>query len=225
MRRVHLVFPIVEWGLESHRSERCARKKRPSETRLRRAGPGRPRFAAMLLAVLVGFAGACLLAGQASTSSEYQVKAAFLFHFAQFVDWPPEAFKDADDPLTYCTIGEDPFGGALDQSLRGKTVGGRQLRIQHFKQPQEIRGCHILFIAAGEQRRLGAAMASVSGHPVLTVGESDHFVREGGIIGFCLQDNKIRFEINLEAAEKANLKISAKLLALAKTVIGNPRGS
>ena len=205
--------------------EQCASPTREPAIPSRRAGRSRRRFAATIIAALVSSAGARLVSGQAGTSSEYQVKAAFLFHFAQFVDWPRETFKDVGDPLTYCTIGEDPFGGALDQSLRGKTVGGRPLQVQHFQKPQEIRGCHILFVTEGEQKFLREAMASVSGQAVLTVGESERFALEGGIIGFSLEKNKIRFEINLEAAEKANLKISAKLLALAKTVIGNPRGS
>jgi hypothetical protein len=170
MRQVHLVFPIAERGLESYRGERCARKKRLSGTPLRGVTAGHTRFAAALLGALVCLASGGLVAGQGGTSSEYQVKAAFLFHFAQFVDWPPETFKDAGDPLIYCTIGEDPFGGALDQSLRGKTVGGRPLQIQHLQKPQEIRGCQILFIGTGEQKLLRETLASVNGQPVLTVG-------------------------------------------------------
>ncbi len=181
----------------------------------------------MLLAISMGICcGTLPLAqGQSSGSSEYDVKAAFLFHFAQFVEWPPEAFKDASSPLTYCTIGEDPFHGALEQSLNGKTIGARPLRVQHLKQTQEITGCQVLFVGAGEARRLGGAIAGVSGNGVLLVGETEHFIQEGGIIGFCLEQNKIRFEINLEAAGKAKLKISAKLLTLARTVIGNPGGN
>ena len=204
---------------------RCALARRYPALRWRRVGRCRRRFAATVLAALVSATGASLLSGQASASGEYQMKAALLFHFAQFVDWPSETFKDLSDPLTYCTIGDDPFRGALDETLSGKSVGCRPLRIQHFKQPQEIQGCHILFIGAGEQNLLRALLAHVSGHAILTVGESDHFAKEGGIIGFCLQDNKIRFEINLDPAEKAKLRISAKLLALAKTVMGNPRGT
>ncbi len=182
--------------------------------------------ASFLLAVSMGICFGTLsrARGQSGGSSEYDVKAAFLFHFAQFVEWPPETFKDASTPLTYCTIGEDPFHGALEQSLSGKTIEARPLRVAHFKQPQEIQGCQVLFVGAGETKRLGAALAGVSGNGVLLVGETEHFVEEGGIIGFCLEQNKIRFEINLEAAERAKLKISAKLLALAKTVIGSPRG-
>jgi len=160
-----------------------------------------------------------------STAGEYSVKAAFLFHFAQFIDWPEKTFEDASSPLTYCTVGEDPFHGALDASLSGKTIGTRPLRVLHFKQPQYIRSCQILFIGAGEKRLLPAVLASLRENSVLTVGESENFVQEGGAIGFLLEDNKIRFEINLEATEHAKLKMSSRLLALAKTVIGGHRGT
>jgi hypothetical protein len=171
-----------------------------------------------------------LLAPQASlhassAGEEYSVKAAFLFHFAQFIDWPEGTFKDASSPLTYCTIGEDPFHGALDASLSGKMIGTRPLRVLHFKQPQYIRNCQILFIGAGEKRLLPTVLASLKENFVLTVGESEHFVHSGGMIGFLLEDNRIRFEINLEAAEQAKLKMSSRLLALAKTVVGGHRGT
>jgi hypothetical protein len=173
----------------------------------------------------VTFQGSLSTRSPSSGSGEYDVKAAFLFHFAQFVEWPPETFKDAGTPLTYCTIGEDPFRGVLDQSLGGKSIGTRPLRVRHLKEPQEVQGCQVLFIATGEKKRFAEAMASANGHPVLTVGESEHFAQEGGIIGFYLEENKIRFEVNLDAADKANLRISARLLVLAKTVIGKLRGN
>jgi YfiR/HmsC-like len=166
-----------------------------------------------------------LVFGQSAGESEYQVKAAFLFHFAQFVDWPREAFSSDTSPITYCTIGEDPFHGSLDASLIGKTVGPRPIRVLHLKQGQEISGCHILFIGGLEGKRLSSVLAGLKGTPVLTVGDSDHFVNEGGIIGFSLEEKKIRFEINLNAATEAKLKLSAKLLSLAKTVIGDPRAN
>jgi hypothetical protein len=162
---------------------------------------------------------------QGMGSSEYQVKAAFLYHFSQFVDWPEGTFKDAGSPLTYCTLGEDPFHGALDASLSGKAVGAHSLQVQHFKQPQEIRGCQILFIGETELKLVPSLLARLQGNPVLTVGESEHFVQDGGMIGFLLEENKIRFEINLDAAEHAKLKLSSRLLALAKRVIGGQRGS
>jgi hypothetical protein len=160
-----------------------------------------------------------------STAEEYSVKAAFLFHFAQFVEWPEETFKDASSPLTYCTIGEDPFHGSLDAALNGKTIVARPFRVLHFKQPREIQGCQVLFIGAEEKKILPAILAGVKGNSVLTVGESERFVQDGGMIGFFLEENKIRFEVNLEAAQKAKLRISSRLLALAKSVIGGQRGT
>jgi hypothetical protein len=136
------------------------------------------------------------------------------------VEWPEGTFREADGPLTYCTIVEDPFHGSLDAALNGKTIGTHPLRIRHVKQAQEAQGCQVVFIGEGEKKLLGSVLATLKGNPVLVVGESEHFVQEGATIGFCLEENKIRFEINLEAAEKAKLKISSKLLALAKNVIG-----
>lgn len=162
---------------------------------------------------------------QSNASSEYLVKAAFLFHFAQFVDWPPEAFKGADSPVTYCTVGEDPFQGALEASLAGKKIGERTFRVQHLKQMQEIQECQVLFFGPTEKKVIATMLATLKHSPVLTVGESEHFAEEGGMIGFLLEDNKVRFEINLESAEHAKLRISARLLALAKTVIGGPKGT
>ncbi len=178
----------------------------------------------MVLTALIAIDGACRVSAQSNPSGEYQVKAAFLFHFAQFVDWPAEAFKDATSPLTYCTVGEDFFHGALDASLNGKTIGGRTVRVLHFKQAQEAQGCQVLFLGTTEKKFVSGALAKLNGTPVLTVGESEHFAQDGGMIGFFLEDNKVRFEINLDAAEHAKLKISARLLSLAKTVIGGPKG-
>lgn len=189
-------------------------------------GWGRVRLA-LLRAVSIAWLvfAASEVAAQGNLSGEYQVKAAFLFHFAQFVDWPPEAFKDAASPLTYCTAGRDPFQGALEASLNGKMIGDRPVRVVHFRQVEEIRGCQILFLGTPEKKFISATLANLRASPVLTVGESENFARVGGMIGFFLEDNKVRFEINLDAAERAKLKISARLLALAKTVIGGPKGT
>ncbi len=165
-------------------------------------------------------------ATSASTPLEYEVKAAFLFRFAQFVDWPPETFKGAGEPFTYCTIGEDPFRGALEKTLNGKTIGQRPLRVAHLSGAGKIGECQVLFIGGqGDKKHIEEALASASNLPILTVGEADRFAEDGGAIGFCTEDNKIRFEVNLDAAGKAGLKISAKLLALAKTVLGVPKGT
>jgi len=190
-----------------------------------RAYAGSKNLKALSLAVLLVTASNSQpkASAESSATTEYDVKAAFLFHFAQFVEWPPDAFKDEHTPLTYCTIGEDAFHGSLDESVRGKRIGNRELRVRHLKEREQIDGCYVLFLSAAQRGRQGEPLASANGHPVLTVGETEHFVQEGGIIGFCLEEKKVRFEINLEAAGRAQLKISAKLLALAKTVLGNRR--
>ncbi|MGC1483688.1 MAG: YfiR family protein [Candidatus Acidiferrum sp.] len=194
---------------------------------IRRRGVRRltSRYAFTAVILLISSAGARWVSAQAGPSSEYQVKAAFLFHFAQFVEWPPEAFRSANSPLTYCTVGEDPFHGALEASLDGKSINSRPLRVQHYKQVREVRACQVLFIGTPEERFISATLTNLNGNPVLTVGESEHFAQEGGIIGFFLEDNKVRFDINLVAAQKAKLQISARLLALAKTVIGSQKGT
>jgi len=185
--------------------------------------PDKLRIAFVVLTAVFHAGGARSVAAQNTPTSEYEVKAAFLFHFSQFVDWPDGTFQEADSPLVYCTIGTDPFHGALEASLIGKKMSGHEYQVRHARQISEIQGCHVLFIGEGENGHLTSVLANVKGSPVLTVGESERFVKDGGMIGFFLEENKIRFEINLESAEKAQLRISAKLLALAKTVIGKPR--
>ena len=200
-------------------------RRRESSVKGRRDPPELWRRGAVLLAMFAALGAARLASTELSPSGEYEIKAAFLFHFSQFIDWPEGTLKGASTPLTYCTVGEDPFHGALDASLRGKTIGARPLQVLHFKQPQYIRGCQILFVGAGEKALLPAVLANLKENAVLTVGESEHFVQNGGMIGFLLEENKIRFEINLEAAEHAKLKMSSRLLALAKSVIGGHRGT
>lgn len=173
----------------------------------------------MALAMFLG--GAVNLAWAQSKADEYRVKAAFLFHFTQLVDWPPDALGDEKAPLTLCTVGEDPFKGDLDGMVEGKRIGVRTFRVQHFKETQDIRSCQVIFIGAGERSHVPALLAELQDARVLTVGETDGFVKQGGMIGFFLENNKVRFEINLEAAERAKLKISSRLLLLAKNVVGN----
>ena len=196
--------------------------------RLRRTARGRRGYRRAGLALglfLLGCeTGGSRVAGQDSGSGEYQIKAAFLFHFGEFVEWPSEAFKDMNSPITYCTIGEDPFQGALDESLRAKLIGGRGVRVQHLKGVEGIVSCQVLFIGAGESKRNASILTKAKGNPVLTVGESETFAENGGMIGFCRESNKIRFEINLAAVSAAKLKISARLLSLAKTVVGKGGG-
>ena len=159
---------------------------------------------------------------QGQGSGEYQIKAAFLYNFAKFIEWPAEAFTESCAPLIVGVIGNDPFGSALDQTMSGKTINGRPLIIKRLKWGQNLRTCQILFISSSERKRLAQLFESLKGATVLTVSETEQFCQQGGIINFLIEDNKVRFEINATAATGAQLKISSKLLALAKTVRGRP---
>jgi YfiR/HmsC-like len=173
--------------------------------------------AIVLLAMFV--AGVDSARAQAPTE-EYRVKAAFLFHFIQLTTWPDGSLGNAKDPITVCTVGKDPFDGALETTLQGKAIGTHSLRVQHFKSAQEVHGCQVLFIASSDAAQILTAIAELKNGTVLTVGEADDFATQGGMIGFRTVNDKIRFDINVQAADRAKLKISSRLLLLARNVIG-----
>jgi len=152
---------------------------------------------------------------QATQPSEYQLKAAFMYHFAQLVTWPPEAFAESSSPMVIAVLGENPFGKQLEESVRGKNVNGHPLVVKEVQTAGEANACHILFISPSEKKRLSEILAVVRGKSVLTVGETDDFTETGGMINFTLDGTKIRFQINNTAAKSAGLKISSKLLSLA----------
>ncbi len=159
--------------------------------------------------------------GCAQQTEEYRVKAAFLFHFVQLVDWPVPAAGDENKPLTLCTIGQDSFGGDLEITFQGKSIGAHPLQIRHLKQSQEAAGCQVVFIGSRDRKQISSVLAALKDEAVLTVGESDDFAKEGGMIGFSMDKGKVRFDINVDAAASVKLKISSRLLLLAKSVIGN----
>jgi hypothetical protein len=158
-----------------------------------------------------------------SNDEEYQVKAAFLYHFAQLVDWPADTQTGTDNSLFLCTLGEDPFEGALEVTVAGKAVGSRIIRIRHLEQAEHMRDCQILFLGKAQSKRIPMLVADLKNAPVLTVGETEGFLSAGGMVSFLLEENKIRFAINLEAAEAAKLKIGSRLLVLAQSVVGERR--
>jgi hypothetical protein len=172
-----------------------------------------PLIAAMATSTLV-------CGADAPVPSEYQVKAAFLYNFAKFVDWPVEALPESSTDMILCILGEDPFGTDLEETVQGKLVNGRRLGIKRFKSPSGLKGCHILFISSSEGNRVAEILATLRGASVLTIGEMERFARLGGIINFTMEDNKVRFEINVDAAAQAGLKISSKVLKLATIVRG-----
>jgi hypothetical protein len=147
--------------------------------------------------------------------TEYQVKAAFLFNFAKFVEWPPRAFASGTSPLVIGVLGENPFHEDLAQTIRNKTIDNHRLEITEIRSLAQATNCHMLFISTSEKERLPEIFKSLKGARVLTVGETDRFIAAGGMINFVLQGTKIRFQINREAATSAGLRISSKLMSLA----------
>jgi hypothetical protein len=150
---------------------------------------------------------------------EYEVKAAFLYHFAHLVDWPTPAA--AGDPFVIAVVGDDPFGATLDDVLAGKTVRGQPVRVQRYPAAGQLEGARpqILFVGRGDDEHVRRAVAAVAGQPVLTVGESQRFAERGGMIGFRVTgEGRVAFDINLQRAEASSLRLRAQLLKLARIV-------
>ncbi len=160
--------------------------------------------------------------GAEEAPTEYQVKAAFLFNFARFVEWPPRAFETASSPIAVCVLGEDPFGESLNRVVDGKTLGDRAMTVRRGKKLRELSGCEILFISASERARLPEILEELRTTPVLTVGEGEDFATRGGEVQFILEDSHVHLLINVDATERAGLKVSSKLLSLAHVVHGDP---
>ena len=154
--------------------------------------------------------------GQEVAPSEYQMKAAFLYNFAKFIDWPPAALPD-NSPIVIGVLGDDPFDGALENTLRNKNIEGHPLTARHVESLSDAKECHILFISSSEKKHWPEISQALAGSHVLTVSENwDHFTEAGGMIYFFAADRRICFDINDEAARRASLKISSKLMLLRK---------
>jgi YfiR/HmsC-like len=162
--------------------------------------------------------GCMTIQAQVPTASEYEVKAAFLFNFVQYVDWPPQAFAAPQSPVVIGILGDDPFGDIIDRIVRGETVKNRRVVVQRSRQIDSLKDCHLLFISKSEKGRLAQIFYKLAGRSVLTVGETDQFAQSGGVINFHRQGANIRFEINLDTAASSGLKISSKLLRLANII-------
>ena len=163
----------------------------------------------------------CLLIGAASVAnaqSEDQVKAAFLFNFARYVEWPSDAFPSDDSAVRICMIGTNGFSGVVSNTVSGKSVGNRSVEVDTPADLSGASGCHILYVGEGIQAKANEVASSVAGANVFTVADRVGFAQGGGIANFIRTDKKIRFEINPGAAKKAGLKISSRLLRLAKVV-------
>lgn len=189
----------------------------PSTPVRSRQRPWRSAAGIALLTALFSAGIPSLAHGDTQPAPEYAVKAAFLFNFAKFVEWPGDAFSGAASPIVVCVLGEDPFGEALG-SLKGKTANGRPIAIRYAATLGDLERCHLLFVSASETRNLPRILHATKGWSILTVGDTNGFAQDGGIINLVKTENRVGIEINLEAARRTRLKISSKLLALAKIV-------
>lgn len=163
--------------------------------------------------------GLVLSAGaRAQATDEYMVKAAFLYNFAKFVEWPPQSFKSSSDPIVIGILGKNSFGDALTSVVSGKTFDGRAFRVREVADPQQAAGCQILFISSSERKHLETLLRLIGNPGVLTVGETDNFTGDGGIVNFKIEAGSVRLQINIAAARRQQIRISAKLLSLAEIV-------
>ena len=178
----------------------------------------RVRVAAVIGGVLCA---ALLVAGPVlgdshATAGEYEVKAAFIFNFVKFTTWPREA--DRNGPMRLCIAGRDPFGPLLESTIGEKTVRGRRFSIRRRALTDDLTGCQIVFVGDGDSGERLQLLESLKGHPILTVGDSDRFANEGGMVGFFEKQRRIRFAVNLDATARSDIRVSSKLLQLASVV-------
>lgn len=155
---------------------------------------------------------------QPVATHEYQLKAAFLFNFLQFVDWPASAFAGPEDALSICVLGPDPFGTDLDAVIADEHVAGRRISVQRVAGVDAVAGCHLLFVNLRSQQQLRSALERLKGQPILTVSDATPFANMGGMIEFVTQNDRIRLRVNLRAAAEAQLRLSSKLLRRSEIV-------
>ena len=168
------------------------------------------------IAIVFALLALALPARAEEPSREYQVKAAFIYNFVQFVEWPASAFQSDSSPITIGILGSNPFGDVLERIVEGKTIRGRPLAVRYWSTIEQVDQCQVIFVNSSDPAFLSELQAKLKGKNVLSIGEADQFLSNGGVIRLYDEDNKVRFEINVDAAEQQKLKLSSKLLRLAK---------
>lgn len=181
--------------------------------------------AAVLSQLLVSIALVAIVFGpapvshaQAEGATEYGVKAAFLYNFTKFIEWPPRSFSNDKSPINLCIFGDDPFDGALDEIVQGKTSNNRSIVVRRLNKLEELKSCQLVFLDASEDRRLSEVLDSTKGRSELVVGEGSDFARRGGDVQFFLENSHVHFAINVDAIQRSGLTVSSRLLALARVV-------
>jgi len=169
----------------------------------------------------------CLLTTGAWTSvqaeqpkrTEYEVKAAYLYQFPKFIEWKEDAFSSEESPLIIAILGEDPFGEVIDKIVENRLIGRHPVEIKRFPRLSDLSRCHVLFVSRSEHSHIDEVLQTVRSQNILTVGDTEDFAEQGGVINFFIDENKVRFEINLAASREAGLKISSKLLRVTPRIV------
>jgi hypothetical protein len=192
-------------------------------TKMPRRRPGRSFLTRPMIGLLVGLYLVPVMipgtvAAQGDSVDEYKLKAAMLYNLVHFVEWPDSAYAYRQAPIVLCTLGRDPLENSLTSIVPQETANGRAVLTRHLQNDKEARGCQVLYISSSERKTAAHIISTLNGSCVLTVGEMTQFAAHGGMIQFSLEDQKVRFDINLDVASQAGLKISSKLLALAQIV-------
>ena len=163
-----------------------------------------------------------LACAQSEAQSEYRVKAAFLYKFGSYVEWPDRAFPRSDSPLTIGVIGADALAEELEQIVSGRNVNGRPVQVRRLRAGESMAGLQVLFIGRADAGRLAEILSAAKGRSVLTVTESEDALQLGSVINFVVVDDKVRFDVALPPADLGSLKISSRLLAVARKVVSRP---
>ncbi|MDP4149720.1 MAG: YfiR family protein [Bacteroidota bacterium] len=173
-------------------------------------------FQARIVALLLLQAGYFTVQAHAQPTREYRLKAIFLFNFTQFVDWPSGIFETDKSPFVIGVLGDNPFGSYLDEAVSGETINGHPLVIHYFRNQQDVKTCHILYVNLPETKQRKEAMEGLKGKDILTVSDASDFMAQGGMIRLLTLENKIKLQVNLEACRASKLVLSSKLLRLAE---------
>jgi len=213
MNDSYLLQPPIHFG-KMNRRNGCCKRANGDEVSFSDPIPSRWRLGVVSLFGLMIFLWGSLTAHAQISMSEYQVKALFLCNFVKYVDWP----GGATGPIVIGILGQDNFNDSLTDAVAGKNINGRAIVIKHLSEDDDLSGCTILFVSSSENSQLSEILGKTGSLPILTVGESDSFLQNGGIINFLLKEGKIHLTINLKAAQKVNLQISSKLLSVADVV-------
>ena len=170
----------------------------------------------LFLIVVLGTIAGCAAHGQAA--DEYRVKAAYMYNFAKFVDWPAKTFDSPSQPIVFCVLGQTPLRQALSDALLGKVVDQRPLEFREIANAKQAGACQVLLISSPDKKRQRQILDEIKTFKILTVGEGESFTHEGGVVRFVLDGGRVRLEFNLEAANDATLRVSSKLLSLGTTI-------